>query len=281
MLPFCFQLTGENIVNFITTNIDYLLIGKLLNATSLGYYTMAYRMVTLPHTRISPIINRVTFPLFCALQDKDKSLRKGYLLTLRLLSMLSFPLIIGLIILAPEVIELLYGETWLPVVAPLRFLVMVGLLKAVGSAAGSVILSKGRPDIGLKINLSVLLCLGIGLAWSARWEVNGIAIAYSIIFIFAFPFVQKTIGGLISLGLRSILRALLPAGLGSVVMGSGIVAIRWVHTHRTLFRNDLTYLLVAILTGTVLYIGFIRIVYPEHFFRIKNLIRTMFTQVTS
>ena len=273
MLPFSINLTGQNVVNFVTANIDYVLIGRLLDASMLGYYTMAYRMVTLPHTRISPIINRVTYPLFCALQDRDESLRRGYLLTISIIAMLTFPMVTGLVILAPEVLHLLYGATWLPAAAPLRFLIMVGLLKAVGSAAGSVLLSKGRADIGLRINLALLLCLGIGLAWSSRWGVKGIAIAYSAILVVAFPVVQRIIGRLIALGLGDILKSLVPATFGSTIMGACILALRPICDHWGSFPS----LAGAIAAGAAIYIVFVRIVYPGYFHRITGLIRRMMT----
>ena len=275
MLPFSLNLTGQNAVNFITSNIDYILIGRLLDAAMLGYYTMAYRMVTIPHTRISPIINRVTYPLFCALQEKNESLRRMYLLTISLISMVAFPMVTGLVILAPEVIRLLYGATWLPAAAPLRFLVMVGLLKAVGSTAGSVLLSKGRADIGLRINLALLLCLGVGLAWSSRWEVKGIAIAYSAILVIVFPIVQRMIGRLIDLGLADILRSLLPAASGSVIMGACIIVLRPLFRHRLYLLGGYLSLAGVIIAGVVIYIAFVRLVYPDRFYRIVRLIRTM------
>jgi PST family polysaccharide transporter len=281
MLPFCLQLSGQNIVNFLTAHIDYLLIGKLLNVTKLGYYTMAYRMVSLPHARISPIVTRVTYPLFCALQEKDENLRKGYLLTLSLISTLAFPMVTGLAVLAPEVVKLMYGQKWLPAVPPLRLLAMVGILKAVGSAAGSIILSKGRAEIGLKINLSVLLCLGVGLTLSSRWEVNGIAACYSVVLLGIFPVVQRVLGKLIQLGLDRILRSMIPAALGSAVMGTSLALFGFIIGRSGLAGGDLLYLVLAISLGTAIYMGFLRICYREHFRRTTDLVREMFSRLTS
>jgi len=39
---------GSQILGYIDTNIDYLLIAKFLDATSLGLYTLAFQMAFFP-----------------------------------------------------------------------------------------------------------------------------------------------------------------------------------------------------------------------------------------
>ncbi|MGB3081358.1 MAG: MOP flippase family protein, partial [Candidatus Omnitrophota bacterium] len=87
---------GERTVNYFNSNLDYLLIGILLGAKPLGYYTLAYNLILRPSLKINPIITRVAFPVFSKLQNDVVKLKKGYLKVLQVLSLVNFPLMVGL-----------------------------------------------------------------------------------------------------------------------------------------------------------------------------------------
>ena len=73
------QLTGFNLFNFLSRNADYLLVGCLLGARDLGYYTMAYRLMLYPLQNVSQVIGRVIFPVFSQVQEDEARFRRGYL----------------------------------------------------------------------------------------------------------------------------------------------------------------------------------------------------------
>lgn len=146
-----FQM-GEKIVNYFSSNIDYLLIGRYLGAEALGVYTLAYQLVIMPLMKINPVITKVAFPVFSKIQQNVELVQKGYLQVTKLLVFLTFPLLIGLGITAKFVIPLFYGGAWGESILILQLLIPLGLLKVIGNPSGSIFLAKGRADIGFKWN---------------------------------------------------------------------------------------------------------------------------------
>ncbi|MRR18423.1 MAG: colanic acid exporter, partial [Deltaproteobacteria bacterium] len=105
---------GERTINYFNANLDYLLIGSLLGAKALGYYTLAYNLIIRPTAMINPVITTVAFPVFAKMQHDRDGLKEGYLKVMQLLSFFNFPLMAGLAVVAPLAVPVVFGDQWLP-----------------------------------------------------------------------------------------------------------------------------------------------------------------------
>ncbi len=171
-----FQFGGNvlatRIVGYLNTNLPQIIIGRVLGTTLLGYYTLAYQLIDLPVQRISKNVLKVMFPAFSKLQDQPDAYREMYRQTVYFLALITFPIFVGLFLLAPELVPFLYGEKWMPAVVPLQALALLGLIRSLWTTASVVFLSKGKPQIELKLQSGLLLVLTPALYWSAHAHFN-------------------------------------------------------------------------------------------------------------
>lgn len=156
-ISFGFYQMGEKIINYFNSNLDYMLIGRLLGNEALGYYSLAYNIIAYPVTKINPIITRVAYPVFSKLQNSIEHLRNGYISVVRTLSFVNFPLLLGLAVVAPNFIPLYSGERYHESILLTQILCGVGLLRTVCNPIGSLMMSRGRADLGFKWNLVQML----------------------------------------------------------------------------------------------------------------------------
>ncbi len=156
-LNFGLYQMGEKAINYFNSNFDYLLIGSLLGAESLGYYTLAYQLIIKPVSTINSVISRVAFPVFSRIQHDNQKLKMAFLKILRILSIINYPIYAGVTVVAPIAIPLLLGEKWLPSIILIQILSIVGMFRSTGNPVGSLILSKGRADLGFKWNLAITI----------------------------------------------------------------------------------------------------------------------------
>lgn len=148
---------GERSVNYLSNNIDYIFIGKFLGADALGLYTLAYQIVILPISKINPIITKVAFPIFSKIQDDVYRLREGYYSIATILSLIVFPMLLGLIALADNLVPVVFGEKWVEVIPVIQILGILGIIRTLGNPSSSVYLALGRADIGFKLNVTFAL----------------------------------------------------------------------------------------------------------------------------
>ena len=177
LFRFGINLTGSRCLNYAGHNLAGFVIFPLLGETALGYYRFAHRLTLMPLVRISAVVMRVFFPTFSAIQEDDALLRRGYLRAVQSIALFFWPLL-AVFVFAPEALELLRrvdGRDLRPAALPLQLLAAAALLKAAGSAVGSIFLAKGRSSwllywsiFSLAVLLPVLFaCVSHGVAWAS------------------------------------------------------------------------------------------------------------------
>lgn len=158
---------GERSINYISANADKILIGKLVGVNAVGFYNLAWQLIIFPLSKINPIINKVAFPVYSKVQNDPKTLNRYYTLNVKLLSLVTMPLLAFLIFFSSEVVELVFGKGWEATASLLPILALVGIIKALGNPGGALILAKGRADVGFWWNvvwaITIVTALGIGL----------------------------------------------------------------------------------------------------------------------
>ncbi|GMU26280.1 MAG: hypothetical protein AMXMBFR16_11850 [Candidatus Uhrbacteria bacterium] len=159
---------AERSVNFLAQRMDQLIIGSLLGAQALGYYSFAFNLVSQPQSRINPIVTRVAFPAFAKAQGDTPRLQRGYLDVLKMLTTINALLLVGIAVLAPIFIPLVFGNQWHPVIVLVQLAALVSLMRSTGNPVGSLLLAKGRADLGFKWNLGLLLVSAPVIYLSAR-----------------------------------------------------------------------------------------------------------------
>ena len=176
-------LVSSVLVSLVTQG-DNIVVGKLLGATLLGFYQMAYKFSNAPAREITHVISQVTFPAYSKLQDNSEGLRQAYLKTLQLTAFISIPLAGGIFILAPEFTRIFLGDKWMPMVPAMQVLALVGLIRSIQATTGPVFQAVGRPNIDTKwqvVRLMVLVILIYPLC--SRWGILGTstAVLFSIL----------------------------------------------------------------------------------------------------
>jgi O-antigen/teichoic acid export membrane protein len=146
-LQFGFYATVEYIISYISTNIDYFVVGIFLGPQDLGYYTLAYQVAAFAPQKIAPILTRVAFPTFAQQQANGAVLRASYLNFSQLATVLTLPLLAGLLITAPVLVPVVFGIAWERSIVVIQLLTIFGIGRMVIIPVVPLLLAKGRADL--------------------------------------------------------------------------------------------------------------------------------------
>ena len=139
-------ILGSSILIFIGEHIDDIFVGRVLSATALGFYQMAYRISNMLETEITQVISGVAFPAYAKIQTHGQRLQKAYFRILRLTLAINVPLAIGIVFLAPEFTLIFLGEKWLPMVIVMQLLAVSGMIKSILSTGNPLFNGCGYPN---------------------------------------------------------------------------------------------------------------------------------------
>lgn len=152
-------VTGLTIVLYFTTELDNIVVGKVLGMEALGYYLVAYTVGNLPTTHISRVIARVMFPAYAALQNDMSRLRVAYRGVVQVVAAFAFAAAAAMTVLSDDIIRVVFGERWLPAAGALRVLAIFGGVRAIGAINGYLYSAIGKPNIPFYINLAKLVVI--------------------------------------------------------------------------------------------------------------------------
>ena len=168
-------------INYFAKNADNFLIGKYLSASALGVYSLAYKIMLYPLQNISRILMNVLFPAFATLQNDNARFKKAYLRVIFFISLVSFPLMIGLIATADVLVDVLFGDKWKGLAILLIILAPSGMMRSIFTTVGSIYMAKGHTDMQLKLGTVNAIFTVAGFIVGLNWGVNGVAISYLIV----------------------------------------------------------------------------------------------------
>lgn len=246
---FSANLTGSYMANVISRNIDKLLIGKFLGDQALGIYSLAYKLMLYPLQNVSWVIGRVMFPAFSKIQDDMDKIRHVYMQVIRIVSLITFPMMAGLLVIAPEFVHLLFGSKWESAVVIIRIFCICGMFQSISATGGTVILSQNRADLQFKLQISGSVTMLFVIIIGMQWGINGIAILYAFqswLFLYGTFY---TIGRIVDVSCRKLHLQLINSFVYSLAMTVVILAIRQV-----LELPDSFKLSIIILSGIVAYV---------------------------
>ena len=218
MLSFGMFQMADRSITYFNAQFDVILIGKLLGVEALGVYSVAKNLSMRPARVINPIITRVTFPVLAKIQDEPERLRRIYLKTIDYLSTVNFFIYLLMAMLAEPLITVLFGQKWERSVEILQILALYGAIRSTGNPQGTLLLSKGRADLGFYLNVGKFFVMTLVITAASHWGLTGVAV--SLLFlttVFIFPnwyFVVHPLSG--AGGWEYLSRILRPLGINAL-----------------------------------------------------------------
>jgi len=167
-------ITLSGIFSYLYLNIDNIVVGKILGATTLGIYDMAYKTSMLPISEITDVVGKATFPVYVKIVDQPARLRKAFIKTAALMTVFTIPAGLVLFFFPEIVISILLGNQWLAAAPILKLLAIYAIARSILTAPTSLFYGLGKQ----KIITSITLVNFIGLAltiypFTQKWGMIG------------------------------------------------------------------------------------------------------------
>lgn len=188
MLSFSGFLTVSNILRFLFFKSDLIIGGRVLGANPLGVYAVANQLAFTPLEKMSSVIPLVAFPAFSKLQSDVGSFSENYLKGLKLLNLIVIPGYLWILVLVPDIVQVLLGQKWQNIVEPMRILCLVMPLRAFDILFVPAMNGFGKSQVNAVVSalsVSIMACsFPLGLRWGYIGLCWAWVIGFSIIYIF-------------------------------------------------------------------------------------------------
>ncbi|MFW2389153.1 MAG: lipopolysaccharide biosynthesis protein [Polyangiales bacterium] len=248
LLGYSSYLLGSGLLGLLSRRSDDFLIGIVLGDIALGIYAVAYRGLQILEQVLAKTGTVVAFAAFSRLQGQPERMRDAFYSSTRAASVITMPVFIGVSMLAPFAVPLVFGEQYVQSGQVLQVLALIGVLHGVSYFDYAVYNGVGRPDLVLKL-LAVNTVANVVLFFIvARWGIVAVASAYVARAYLLMPLNLMALRSVIGVSPRRYFANFIPALGACLVMAVAIWAVS------LLALSDLGRLLMSVAVGGLVYV---------------------------
>ena len=226
-------VTGARVAGYGQSNFDNLVVGRVLGAGPLGYYSVAYRTVLLPIVKVSEVIGATVFAAFAGVQDDLVRLRRGVRQANCYVAIVCLPTTIGLSVCAAVLVPVTLGERWLPAVHVVELLALGGPALSFVRLENSLYKALGRPSISFAMSAVQLVVTVPAYLIGSHWGIDGVAIAVVTSTYATLPITAAVRGRLLQQPMRDAITPLAPILFSTAAMAGAAFLVRVTLVHRT------------------------------------------------
>lgn len=189
ILKYSSTIIASTLANFIISQGDTLLVGRLLGSLQLGIYNLSWTASNLISKTLVTLTNKLALPAFAGQKGNVDAIFDALKKVLFTIASVSFPILMWMLVVADYVVLTLYGEKWVDSILPFQILLIYAIRYSVGAPVGSVFKAIGRPDLNFKLGLFIIPFYIIGIWIGTGYGIIGVATGVTVV---------RTVFGLLS-----------------------------------------------------------------------------------
>lgn len=177
-LKFGINFAGARSLYYVYSKSDRFFGGRVLGATSLGFYSLALQLASIPMDKFISLLNSVSFPVFSRCQNDHRQFNDFYLRFVNIIAFITAPVYLGGFFIADDLIPLLLGPKWSPAIFPFKILCIAQLVFAITEPNVIANSAQGRPSWDLYMGIVSVLLLPFSFYLASQKGLNWIAVPW-------------------------------------------------------------------------------------------------------
>jgi PST family polysaccharide transporter len=177
-------ITGFNLVQYVTTTFDNMLIALTQGAVALGLYDKAYKTVTQPVEQLLMPANRIAIPLLVRLLPEPDRYKRAYLSMVQVTLLFGAPGILFVLVMSKELMLTLLGPRWDGIAPILSWLCFGSFASPLYSSTVWLFVSQGRAGQQLRYGFITSAISVASFVAGLPWGPAGVAAGAGLAFVF-------------------------------------------------------------------------------------------------
>ncbi|MGV8894758.1 MAG: lipopolysaccharide biosynthesis protein [Burkholderiaceae bacterium] len=208
MLAFGGKVIGANLASWSISNLDSLVIGRMLGVVSLGIYNRTMVLVATPINTLTTSLQGVLFAASSRAQSDNVQLKKGYFAATAVIGLMCLPIAFTVASVPETIVIAIYGVKWVAVIPILPPLALAMALNALLAIIGPVLMAKNKVSLELRAQLITSLVMVPVLYFTAQQSLQAIAWSVMCIYFLRWTLLANAILGSLNTGWTDMLKIL-------------------------------------------------------------------------
>ena len=176
---FSARIFSASVLTWGNQNLDKALVGRFLGGGPLGAYSLAYTATQVPGQLLSRPLYQVVAPAYARIQSDSERLERAWLWSKQLSVAVVAPALLALIVVAPDLVPVVFGDQWDAAIAPLQLLCIGAVANALVALHWSVLQARGEASTVLRLAFMSSFLTFTAFACGLYWGIVGVAAFYA------------------------------------------------------------------------------------------------------
>jgi len=251
MLKIAVWIMLERLLDWSLITIDRAWIGKIFGVRELGIYNLSKSISTTILSAIIITISSIAYVYLSGVRNDLKQFQNSYLRLIQYSATLVFPVSIGIMAVAPELVHIAFGDKWLDSIRPLQMLIMGDALWYLFYYNADAFRALARANLTVIVRIFMLLCLFISFFILAKYGFNyfcaGVFISALLVLPLQFYLALKVTG----VAAKKLLITILKPLISSIIMGASVFMVNFLL--KSLGISEVVRLPAQIAVGIIVY----------------------------
>ncbi|MCC6467031.1 MAG: lipopolysaccharide biosynthesis protein [Alphaproteobacteria bacterium] len=242
---------AHHLVDFLSRQVDTLILGRYKTSTEVGLYTVAYDLAASPIIELALPASRVLFPAFAKIVDDRAEMTRVFARVVAGMAILGMALGPGVALVARDAVAVLLGAAWTAAVPLVEILAITGVIYALWQPIFPLLTALSRPKVSAYLTLAqVVLLVAAMLPAIHYYDLAAFAIARVLAMAAALVMTIAVFMRITGIALGTVTASLWRPTLAAIVMAGAVVATQRVMPDIAALR-----LVASIAIGGVAYVA--------------------------
>ncbi|MGI9510477.1 MAG: lipopolysaccharide biosynthesis protein [Geminicoccaceae bacterium] len=214
-------------LQFAMRRLDLLIIGIFLPTVQVGFFAVANRLMLSAGMLTFYSVQQIGLPVLSRLAHDREAHLEAIGRTLRLVSLICLPTLLGLALIADIAVPLALGDKWQGSVTPFQILCVFGIFFALSLISGQILLSAGFAGLFVRLSFINVVMFLTAVTLAAPYGIIGAALAGGVANMLAVPVYVLALRQMLGLSLRQCLFDQWPIWTAAGMMAA--VVLIWSH----------------------------------------------------
>src|SRR2546425_3068390 len=213
---------------YCSVNADFLVAGRILGKAALGFYNVGWTLANVSVDKITALVGQVTPAFFSAVQRDAAAMRRYLLRITEGIALITFPVSVGVALVARDFVLTVLGSKWEATIAPLQILAAYAAVRSITPLLPQVLhtIRDTKFEMATMVAAAVVMPTSFYVS-GQRWGTVGLAMAWVVMDPLIASLLYWRVFSKIALSPRAYLVALWPALSGTLLMAAVVLAVGW------------------------------------------------------
>lgn len=180
LFGFSIWLSGQNVINSISYNMDKFIAAGLLNTQTVGNFYMGQEISSLLTRELFMPISRALYPGFAKTSGNRSALRQNVIESMGVFAGIGLPLGFGFAFIADEFVAIVLGEKWETIVPMVQLLApILGVQTLAGVATGAMLALGETRSMFFRALANISIRLPLLVMGGMWWGFTGLFVAHA------------------------------------------------------------------------------------------------------